>query len=48
MKIIHTSDWHLGQKLLYNDREEEHRLALDWLLQAIECACGGRGRRSPC
>lgn len=36
MKIIHTSDWHLGQKLLYNDREEEHRLALDWLLQAIE------------
>lgn len=36
MKIIHTSDWHLGQKLLYNDREEEHRLALDWLLQTIE------------
>lgn len=36
MKIIHTSDWHLGQKLLYNDRETEHRLALDWLLEAIE------------
>lgn len=36
MKIIHTSDWHLGQKLLYNDREEEHRLALDWLLDHIE------------
>ncbi|HMQ47413.1 MAG TPA: exonuclease SbcCD subunit D C-terminal domain-containing protein [Saprospiraceae bacterium] len=36
MKIIHTSDWHLGQKLLYNDREEEHRLALDWLLDHID------------
>lgn len=35
MKIIHTSDWHLGQKFLYNGREEEHQLALDWLLAAI-------------
>lgn len=36
MKILHTSDWHLGQKFLFNDREEEHRLALDWLLQTIK------------
>ena len=36
MKILHTSDWHLGQKLLFNEREEEHRLALDWLLQTIQ------------
>ncbi len=35
MKILHTSDWHLGQKLLYNDREEEHRLALQWLAELI-------------
>ncbi len=35
MKIIHTSDWHLGQKFLYMGREEEHQLALDWLLAAI-------------
>lgn len=35
MKILHTSDWHLGQKLLYRDREEEHQLALDWLAQLI-------------
>ncbi|NRA49197.1 MAG: exonuclease subunit SbcD, partial [Phaeodactylibacter sp.] len=35
MKIIHTSDWHLGQKLLHNDREQEHRLALQWLLETI-------------
>lgn len=35
MKILHTSDWHLGQKFLYNDRIEEHQLALEWLLNAI-------------
>lgn len=35
MKILHTSDWHLGQKFLYNDREEEHRLALQWLVDTI-------------
>jgi DNA repair protein SbcD/Mre11 len=33
--ILHTSDWHLGQKFLSCDREEEHRLALDWLRNAI-------------
>ncbi len=36
MKILHTSDWHLGQKFISRDREEEHRLALDWLVQVIE------------
>ena len=36
MKILHTSDWHLGQKLLFNDREKEHQLALDWLLDTIQ------------
>ncbi len=36
MRILHTSDWHLGQKFLHNDRETEHRLALDWLRQCIE------------
>lgn len=35
MKIIHTSDWHLGQKFLYNGREEEHQMALDWLMDTI-------------
>ena len=35
MKILHTSDWHLG-KLLYNqDRHEEHQLFFKWLLQTI-------------
>lgn len=35
MRILHTSDWHLGQKLLYFERDEEHRLALDWLLEKL-------------
>ena len=36
MRILHTSDWHLGQKLLYHDRRIEHQLALDWLINTIE------------
>lgn len=36
MKILHTSDWHLGQKLAGRDRDEEHRLALDWLASFIK------------
>lgn len=35
MKILHTSDWHLGQKFLAKDRLDEHRLALDWLYELI-------------
>lgn len=35
MKIIHTSDWHLGQRFLFHDREEEHQRALDWLAATI-------------
>ncbi len=35
LKILHTSDWHLGQKLLYRNREEEHELALDWLFKLL-------------
>ena len=36
MKILHTADWHLGQKLLQNDRQEEFQMVLDWLLQTIK------------
>ena len=36
VKILHTSDWHLGQKFLSNDREEEHRRALQWLAETVE------------
>ena len=35
MKILHTSDWHIGQKLYTNERYEEHEAFLNWLLQTI-------------
>ncbi len=31
MRIIHTSDWHLGQHFMGKSRESEHRAFLDWL-----------------
>jgi len=36
MRIIHTSDWHLGQRFLQNERFEEQQLALDYLLETIQ------------
>lgn len=36
MKILHTADWHLGQKFLFYERETEHARALNWLLETIE------------
>ena len=36
MKILHTADWHLGQSFIHFDRNEEHQLALDWLLDLIK------------
>lgn len=35
MLLLHTSDWHLGQKFLFNERREENRRALQWLLRTI-------------
>lgn len=31
MKIVHTSDWHLGARLREEDRSMEHAAFLDWL-----------------
>jgi len=36
MKIIHTSDWHLGQGFIGKSREAEHKAFLNWLLVQIE------------
>lgn len=36
MKILHTADWHLGQKFFHRNREQEHKAALDWLVQYIQ------------
>jgi exonuclease SbcD len=35
LRILHTSDWHLGHRLYDRERTEEHRAALDWLLEQI-------------
>ena len=36
MKIIHTSDWHLGARLHEEDRSAEHGAFLEWLLEQIK------------
>ncbi len=36
MKILHTSDWHLGHKLYGRPRQREHGDFLDWLTRTIE------------
>lgn len=35
MRIIHTSDWHLGQYFFTKSRAQEHQQFLDWLLKQI-------------
>ena len=35
MKIIHTADWHIGQRLHERSRLDEHTQFLDWLLETI-------------
>ncbi|WP_281648430.1 exonuclease subunit SbcD [Parendozoicomonas sp. Alg238-R29] len=36
MRILHTSDWHLGQHFMGKTREQEHRLFIDWLLNTVK------------
>lgn len=36
MRILHTSDWHLGRSLLGKRRYAEFSQLLDWMLQCIE------------
>ena len=36
MRLLHTSDWHLGQTLHDFDRGDEHQRFLNWLLDALE------------
>ena len=35
MRLLHTSDWHLGQTLHNFERTYEHQCFLDWLLDTI-------------
>lgn len=36
MRILHTSDWHIGHRLYERSRIEEHRQFLDWLLKMLQ------------
>lgn len=36
MRLLHTSDWHLGQQFFGHDRSAEHQRFLDWLLDTLE------------
>lgn len=36
MKILHTSDWHIGKQLHKFDLSEDLRLFFDWLIQTIQ------------
>ena len=36
MKILHTADWHIGQRLHERQRTDEHEKFLDWLLKTIQ------------
>ncbi|AMO54498.1 exonuclease SbcD [Endozoicomonas montiporae] len=35
MRILHTSDWHLGQHFMGKSREAEHEAFLNWLLATV-------------
>ncbi len=34
-RVLHTADWHLGQRLVNGERDEEHALFLGWLRALI-------------
>ncbi len=36
MRILHTSDWHIGHRLYERDRKDEHDQFLKWLLGTIQ------------
>ncbi len=36
MRILHTSDWHLGQHFMGKSRQAEHQALMDWLLTQTE------------
>ena len=36
MRILHTADWHIGQRFHERSRLDEHEQFLDWLLETIQ------------
>ncbi|ACO77383.1 exonuclease subunit SbcD [Azotobacter vinelandii CA] len=35
MRLLHTSDWHLGQHFMGKTRQAEHRAFCDWLVERV-------------
>ena len=35
LRLLHTSDWHLGHNLFHKERRQEHARFLEWLLGAL-------------
>lgn len=38
-KILHTSDWHLGARLMSKERDEEQKMFLDFLIETVQKNC---------
>ncbi|MBY0410033.1 MAG: exonuclease subunit SbcD [Burkholderiaceae bacterium] len=36
MRLLHTSDWHLGQHFMGKSRQAEHQALIDWLLVQVD------------
>ncbi|MCP3701128.1 MAG: exonuclease subunit SbcD, partial [Aliivibrio sp.] len=36
MRILHTSDWHLGQNFFTKSRRNEHQKFINWLLEQVQ------------
>ncbi|PKO32216.1 MAG: exonuclease subunit SbcD [Betaproteobacteria bacterium HGW-Betaproteobacteria-7] len=36
MRLLHTSDWHLGQHFMGKSRQPEHQALIGWLLEEVE------------
>jgi hypothetical protein len=36
MRLLHTSDWHLGQHFMGRSRQAEHQALIDWLLTQVQ------------
>ncbi|KVD82474.1 exonuclease sbcCD subunit D [Burkholderia sp. ABCPW 14] len=36
MRVLHTSDWHLGQSFMGKSRQAEHQALIDWLMVQVE------------
>jgi DNA repair protein SbcD/Mre11 len=36
MRLLHTSDWHLGQNFMGKSRQAEHQQLIDWLVTQVD------------